>query len=50
MHLKPSILNYPVYLCLGMTSLIWAVIFKSTDIVKILLEHGADIKTKNKAG
>ena len=33
-----------------MTSLIWAVMFKSTDVVKILLEHGADIKSKNKAG
>ena len=35
---------------LGSTSLIKAALSGNPDTVKILLEHGADVKTKNKYG
>ena len=39
-----------MYLYLGMTSLIYAVQFNNIEIVKILLENGADVNTKDNSG
>ena len=35
---------------LGETSLMQAAVYGNTETVKILLEHGADINTKNQEG
>ena len=48
-----STLNYIIYLIylyLGETSLMLAAWRGNTDVVKLLLEHGADINAKNKYG
>ena len=39
-----------IYLYLGKTSLMYAAENGNTDTVKILLEHGADINTKDNSG
>ena len=39
-----------MYLYLGMTSLMWAVFNGNADVVKILLENGADINAKSDSG
>ena len=39
-----------IYLYLGMTSLIWAARNGNADVVKILLENGADINAKDRHG
>ena len=39
-----------MYLYLGMTSLMWAVWTGYADVVKILLENGADINAKSDSG
>ena len=39
-----------MYVPLGSTSLIWAAYQCHTDIVKILLENGADVNLQNKYG
>ena len=39
-----------IYLFLGRTSLIWAAIYRKIDTVKILLEHEADVNTKDNNG
>ena len=41
---------YLIYLYLGRTSLIYAAWVGYTEIVKILLEHGADVNTKDYEG
>ena len=42
--------NKPIYLYLGATSLIYAAMYGYTDVVKILLENGADINAKTTGG
>ena len=39
-----------LYFCLGKNSLIHAVKNENTDVVKILLEHGADVNSKDNDG
>ena len=39
-----------MYFYLGVTSLMWAAFQGHTDIVKILLENGADVNLQNKYG
>ena len=41
---------YLIYLHLGWTSLIYAASYGKTDVVKILLENGADINEKTNSG
>ena len=41
---------YLIYLYLGRTSLMYAAWDGYTEIVKILLEHGADVNTKDYEG
>ncbi len=38
---------YLIYLYLGDTSLMWAAWYGNSDVVKLLLQHGADINAKN---
>ena len=39
-----------IYLCIGQTSLMYAARYGESDAVKILLDHGADIKDKDNTG
>ena len=39
-----------IYLYLGWTSLIWAARFGHTDVVQLLLQHGANINAKDTEG
>ena len=50
-HIKNlKTLVYLIYLYLGRTSLMYAAENGNTDTVKILLEHGAEVNTKDKDG
>ena len=41
---------YLLYLNLGKTILMYAAEYRNTDIVRILIEHGPDVNTKDKDG
>ena len=49
-HKPIESIMYGIYLYLGKTSLMYAAENGNTDTVKILLEHGADVNTKDNSG
>ena len=49
-HKPIESIMYSIYLHIGRTSLMNAARSGNTDTVKILLEHGAEVNTKDKDG